>query len=262
MTLLGGTERFRFAVNGLAWIAITVWAVSVSEVRAEGMRAEFQLGIQGGDPAIEFNNVSDILETDEGFIIGAGLWFDEFGSAVGLDVLSIGLEYSHLDSSDFNEPGSGTLLGAAITGSLDIEPNIDYFLINAALRDNKGKINPKFHPYIGGGLGFAWSSVDINSNFTVTVNGRTFRSSGSFEDDDTNVAGQVFVGADFDITDNCREFQGNRAKRCRVEAQSKGKYRQIYGGINASYYLTDATLFDADVEFRNFAVKAILGYKF
>ena len=212
-------------------------SLSSTAFAADGsyMRAELGIGAHGGDPDIEFAGQSDSLDVDTGAALAAGIWFDKVASKkIGGDWLSVGVQYQRLQDSDFSESGSGTILGATITGTLDLEPEIDAFMVNAALRQNEGK----FHPYIGGGIGIAQSSVDAALSLTVTVNGQTFVGAGTVDDSDTALAGQFFAGVDYDVTE------------------------KIYLGANVKYFLTDATLFDADVEFRTLAGMAVVGYKF
>ena len=213
--LLIGLSSTAFAGNDSSW------------------RAEFGIGAQGGDPEISIAGVTDDLETDTGLALSAGLWFD---GLVGDKNLSLGLQYKRHQDSDFSEGVNFVVLGVTLGATLDIEPTLDIFLVNAAYRDNKGAFgDPKFHPYIGAGIGFAKSEADISA--ALTVNG-TVVASAAASDDDTNIAGQVFIGADYDFTDS------------------------IYGGVNVSYFATDATLFGADVEFRNLGAMAVIGVKF
>tara|TARA_B100000686_G_C16471754_1_gene802469 strand:- start:399 stop:707 length:309 start_codon:yes stop_codon:yes gene_type:complete len=102
--------------------------------------------------------------------------------------------------------------------------------MNVAYRKPDGKI----HPIIGGGIGVAQTSIEAVGS--ITVNGQIF--AGTADDDDTNFAWQMFAGIDYDITD------------------------RAYLGATVSYLGTDATLFSADVEFRNLVGMARVGYKF
>lgn len=217
-----------FAVLGGAFL-IGLSSTAFAAERSS-WRAELGLGFHGGDPDIEFAGVSDTLDTDTGLAFAAGLWVDK----VGADWLSLGIQYQRLQDSDFSETATATLLGVTLTGTLDLEPEIDAFMVNAAARHNKGRV----HPYIGGGIGFARSSVDATVAVTLTVDGQTFVAAGTADDSDTAFAGQIFAGVDFDMTDN------------------------LYLGVNVKYFLTDPTLFGADVEFRNVSGMAVLGYKF
>ena len=106
-------------------------------------------------------------------------------------------------------------------------------MINAAIRNNSGNS----HPYIGGGIGFALASADVTFSGTGTIGGEPF-GSGSVDDDDTAFAGQLFIGFDYDVVGS------------------------LYLGINGRYFLMDAELFGADVEFRTWSVMGIVGFRF
>ncbi len=204
--------------------------LSASAFAANPFRVQVGVGIQGGDPEVEFAGVSGDLDTDTGIAISAGAWVDE----VGWKHLSLGLEYLRAQDSDFSESASGTFLGVTLSGTLDIEPTIDAVMINAAIRNNSGNI----HPYIGGGIGVGFADADLTASLTVTVDGDTFAASGSASDDDTAIAGQLFVGFDADVGGNW------------------------YVGVNGRYFLMDADLFGADVEFRTWSVMGIVGFRF
>ncbi len=139
-----------------------------------------------------------------------------------------------LQGSDFSE-SSGELFGVTFTGPLEIEPTIDAVMVNVAIRNN----SRKFHPYFGLGIGFGNADADLTTSTTLSVRGTTFATvSGSATDDDTAFAGQLFVGADADVGENW------------------------YVGINGRYFLMDADLFGADVEFRTWSVMGIVGFRF
>jgi len=197
--------------------------LSASAFAANHFRIQFGAGVQGGNPEVEF--VGD-LDTDTGFAISGGAWVDK----VGWKHLSLGLEYLGFQDSDFSE--SGTFLGVTLSGT--IEPTIDAVMVNAAIRKNDGSI----HPYFGGGIGVGFADVDLTASATVTVDSETFSASGSVNDTDTAFAGQLFGGVDADIGGNW------------------------YLGVNGRYFLMDADLFGADVEFRSWAVMGFIGFKF
>ena len=204
--------------------------LSASAFAANHFRVQAGVGVQGGDPEVTFAGVSDDLDTDTGIAISAGAWVD----GVGWKHLSLGLEYLRLQDSDFSESASGTFLGVTLSGTLDIEPTIDAVMVNAAFRKNTGT----FHPYVGGGIGVGFADADLTASLTVTVDGETFAASGSASDDDTAFAGQLFAGVDADVGGNW------------------------YVGINGRYFLMDADLFGADVEFRTWSVMGIVGFRF
>ena len=203
--------------------------LSASAFAANHFRLQFGAGVQGGDPEVSFAGESGDLDTDTGFAISGGAWVDK----VGWKHLSLGLEYLGLQDSDFSESGSVTIPGFTASGTLDIEPTIDAFMINAAIRNNSGNS----HPYIGGGIGFALASADVTFSGTGTIEGEPFGSV-SVDDDDTAFAGQLFIGFDYDVVGS------------------------LYLGVNGRYFLMDAELFGADVEFRTWSVMGIVGFRF
>ena len=221
-------KRLSFSTLAVLFSFLTIQATAQS---AE-WRAELGLGAHGGDPEISFAGESEDLDTDTGFAVTGQLWAD--GVTEKAPWLTMGLQYLRLDDADFSEAASGTVLGATITGQLDLDPTLDGFLVNVAYRKPDGK----FHPMIGGGIGVAKASVDASVVATITVNGQTFIAAGDADDDDTNFAWQMFAGFDYDVTD------------------------KAYVGATVSYFGTDAALFGADVEFRNLVGIARVGYKF
>ena len=204
--------------------------LSASAFAANRARIQFGAGVQGGDPEVSFAGESGDLDTDTGFAISGGAWVDK----VGWKYLSLGLEYLGLQDSDLSESGSGTILGVTFSGTIDIEPTIDAFMINAAIRNNSGNS----HPYIGGGIGFALASADVTLSGTGTFNGDPVSESVSVDDDDTAFAGQLFIGFDYDVVGS------------------------LYLGVNGRYFLMDADLLGADVEFRIWSVMGIVGFRF
>jgi opacity protein-like surface antigen len=212
-------------------IIASMSGTSASSASAQQSRMELGLGIQGGDPDIKFAGTTGSLDTDQGVAISAAYWKD--GITANKNI-SFGVEFLNLRNSDFNE--SATFLDGALSGTLDIEPEINALMINGAYRSNSDQ--QKLHPYVGAGIGFARASADVNATATVTVNGTTFQAAGIANDNDLSVAFQAYAGLDYDL--------------------SKG----WYVGANARYFATDAQLFGADVEFRSWALMAKVGKKF
>ena len=210
-------------------ILTLVLAFSFCQFVFADSRAEFQAGFVNGDPEISFAGASDDLDVDTGINIGAAYWMD----GVGSPNLSLGLSWNRTWDADFEESASATFLGATLGASLLIEHDINTFMLNAVYRNNSSKT--KVHPYIGGGVGYASTDADIN--IAVTVNGQVLASAAA-SSDDTSLAGQFMGGIDYDISENA------------------------YIGINATYFMTEAELFGADVEFDSFRVMATLGITF
>lgn len=222
----------RISMAGL--LAIPLAVAFDRDANAEGtsnnLRVELGAGVQAGDPTIEFAGLSEDLDTDTGYAITGAVWVD----GVMAEFVSLGFQYLRLDGADFNQTATGTFLGATLTGTVDITTDINAFMANAALRKNDGR----FHPYVGGGVGVALTNSEISATVTVVVNGQTFSAAGSDSDSHASFAGQVFGGADYDVSD------------------------EIYVGINGRYFITNADLFGADVAFRTFAVMAVVGFRF
>jgi len=211
-------------------ILILVLAFSFCQFVFADSRAEIQAGfILDGDPEITFAGVSDDLDVDTGINLGAAYWMD----GVGSPNLSLGLSWNHTMDADYEESAAATFLGVTLAASLLIEHDIDAFMVNAVYRNNSSKT--KVHPYIGGGIGIASTDADIN--LAVTVNGQVLAAAAA-SDDDTSLAGQFMGGIDYEISENA------------------------YIGINATYFMTEAELFGADVDFDSFRVMAILGITF
>ncbi len=217
---------------------LTIASFVAKDASAKDMRFDIGVGVHGGDPKVTFNGVSDNLNTDTGFAVSAGIWKDKlFAEKLGQDWLSIGAEYLRLQDSNFSETTNATVLGGTLTGKLDLKPVTDSFFINLAARSNSNKFG-KFHPYLGGGVGLANTKVNATFGATLTVGGSTYALAGTSDSSDTSLAGQFFVGADYDLTD------------------------KVYVGAKVRYFMTDATLFGANTEFRNLIGMAVLGVKF
>ena len=195
-------------------------------------RGEFQAGFASGDPEITFAGVSEDLDVDTGINLGANLWFDDLVSPN----LSFGLSVNRATQADFSESAAVTFLGVTLAGTLDIEHDIDTVMFNVLLRDNSA--GKKIRPYIGGGVGFANVDAEATLTATITVNGQAFTGVGTTSDDDTNFAAQFMAGADFEITEN------------------------VYVGANLGYFMTEADLFGAEIDFDTFRGNLVLGVKF
>jgi opacity protein-like surface antigen len=226
MIYLTWWRRFLTAVTLVGLLAMMLPG---SALAVDTFRFQIGLGAHGGGPDVEFAGVSGSLDTDTGIAVSAAGWVDH----AGWKHLSLGLEYLRLQDSGFHESASAAFLGGTLAGTLDIEPTIDSVMVNAAIRNNTGIA----HPYIGGGIGVGHADADLTASATVTVAGQTFSASGSDNDTDLAFAGQLFGGIDVDVGGNW------------------------YLGVNGRYFLMDADLFGADVEFRNWVVMGFIGRK-
>ena len=219
-------RKLKLTLIGLASI------ISVN-ANAVDTRAEAQLGITKGDPEISFAGASDDLDTGTGLSIGAGVWFD----GVVAPNISLGLQYNRLTNADYSDAIGATLLGNVLAVNVNIDHDVDLFMLNAVFRDNSssGLGGGKFHPYIGGGIGLA--KVDADINVALTINGVALATAAA-SDDDTSLAGQIMAGFDYDVSDS------------------------VYVGANASYMISDTKLFGADVDIGMFRAMGVLGFRF
>ena len=195
------------------------------------MRAEFQAGFVTGDPEITFNGVSEDLDVDNGINLGGNIWWD----GVASPNLSLGLSVNRTSQADFNVAVNQRFLNVVVQG-ISLEHDIDTFMVNAIFRDNSA--GKKMRPYVGGGIGMAKTDVDTVITGTITVSGVQFAATGTANDDDTSFAFQFMGGVDFEITEN------------------------VYVGANLGYFMTEAEIFGADVDFDSFKGNLVLGVKF
>lgn len=211
-------------------ISVAAYGPAWSQEYTGNYRLEISGGVQGGNPDIEFAGVSDSLDTSLGYAVSGGLWVDK----VGFDYLSLGLQFTRLGGADYNESAAATLFGVTLVANVAVTHNINALMANAALRKNDGTL----HPYVGGGVGVAFTDADITAAGTITVSGRTFAFAGTADDSDTSFAAQVFGGVDVDVTDD------------------------IYVGVNGRYFMTNANLFGAELKFRNYVAMGVVGFRF
>ena len=195
------------------------------------MRAEFQAGFVTGDPEITFNGVSEDLDVDNGINLGGNIWWD----GVASPNLSLGLSVNRTSQADFNVAVNQRFLDGVVQG-VSLEHEIDTFMVNAIFRDNSA--GKKMRPYVGGGIGMAKTDVDTVITGTITVSGVQFAATGTANDDDTSFAFQFMGGVDFEITEN------------------------VYVGASFGYFMTEAEIFGADVDFDTFRGNLVLGVKF
>ena len=204
-------------------------------------RAEFQFGLNTGDTEVGGENIliaevsGTDLDSDTGETFGVEFWIDGLSENT-----TLGIQYMRLTGADYggsrvDEHVCLFFCGTPDTLDEQFSPEINTLLLNILARDNTGKLfHERLHPYIGVGIGAAWVDAD-GVIIRHSVSGDTiFRGS----DSDVFVALQGMIGMDYDIT------------------------RNIYLGLNASYFLTSVTLFHEDHTFEKFIGMATLGYKF
>jgi len=200
-------------------------------VFAVDMRAEFQAGFVTGDPEITFAGVSEDLDVDNGINLGGNIWWD----GVASPNLSLGLSINRSSQQDFDVAVNQQFLNVVVQG-ITLEHDIDTVMVNAIFRDNSA--GKKMRPYVGGGIGMAKTDVDTVITGTITVNGQQFAATGTATDDDTSFAFQFMGGVDFEVTEN------------------------VYVGASLGYFMTEAEIFGADVDFDSFRGNLVLGVKF
>jgi opacity protein-like surface antigen len=170
-----------------------------AEVYAVDVRVE-----AGGGWAIGYVDAEGFDEgSGGGPSANAGIWIDKLLT----DNLSLGLQYLYL---------SNTL---SFSDSDDQHTRIHAGMLNAAWRMNNGVV----HPYIGGGVGFGVTTVELAPDEDDTA---------------TAVAGQVFFGFDYDILEN------------------------FYVGVNGRWLITEPEVFGFDETFHQFGLMGTIGYKF
>jgi len=212
-------------------ISALVLAFSLCQVVFADSRAEFQVGFVEGDPELSFAGVSEDLDVDTGINLGGNFWWD----GVGSPNLSVGLSYNRTSEADFNVALNAQFLNATIQG-ITIEHDIDTFMVNAVFRDNSKR--KKMRPYVGGGIGMAKTDADATITGTITINGQNFAVVGTSNDDDTSLAFQFMGGVDFEVSEN------------------------VYVGANLGYFMTEADLFGAEVDFDTLRGNLVLGVTF
>lgn len=207
------------------YIVLTAFAFILfsSQVIAEGMRGELQMGASLGDLEIEMNGLSEVLDTESGFAFSGSAWLDE----IFMPYLSLGLQYIFIAREDFVESGS---FGGSTNNDVTFEHIFHLFMANAVFRDSDGYVigGYRFYPYIGGGLGIGEVDARMSPSRAPT-----------FEDNDSVFVIQATGGIDFDVTD------------------------KAYIGFNGSYLSAEtANLFGSDVNFDGWRVMGVIGIRF
>ncbi len=206
-------------------LTLVAFNTAAYETRLEG-----QFGIATGDPELSEAGISDDLDTDEGLSYGVGLYVDKAWSLY--PEFTFGIQYNRITDADYSGSPGDTFANLVLLVPLEIEYETDLFTVNFLWRDNDGSSfnNSSFHPYIGAGVGYAFTDVDLSANIAgISVSG---------SDDDSDFAFQFMGGFDYDITANA------------------------YIGVNASYLRYDANFSGTEAEFETFRAMGIIGYRF
>jgi len=178
------------------------------------MRLEGGVGYNNGgtDTTVSspgVGSVSTNLLGGGGITADAGIWFD---SPLGLPDISLGAQYLYFsDSGSITASSSaGPILGlTSATANLNLITNAMMF--NAEWRPSISG----FHPFLGTGVGVAFG--------TLSGSALGFSASNS----QTSVAGQVFLGFDYDLTSN------------------------IYAGVTGRFFISEATYHAANIGIPN-----------
>lgn len=144
-------------------------------------------------------SVSTDLLGGGGLTAEASLWIDHL---LALRDISLGAQYLYFDGSGSVTATSsaGSVLGlTSATGTLGLTTNAMMF--NAAWRPDFGRV----HPLLGAGVGVAFAEL---SGSALGL---------SISNSQTSLAGQVFLGFDYDLTED------------------------IYAGVSGRFFISDAT---------------------
>lgn len=171
-----------------------------------------------------------------GFAANAALWYDGAFGAPGTfpGDISIGLQYLH-----FSNDGTLSESTSGAAASVSLSRGTNAAMADVEWRERDGR----FHPFVGAGLGAAFTSINISAS--VGGIGGIGGVGGSLPaDNEVSFAAQGFFGFDYDFTSN------------------------LYGGITGTFFYTDAD-YDKlipsaklDIAYQELAVMAHLGWKF
>jgi opacity protein-like surface antigen len=208
-------------ICSIFFVALIILSNGIAD--AADWRVEGGIGYtQGNDAAsdsfttdgIALNLSANGLGGGAGLAANAGVWVDAPLSDLArnnwfTDNLSLGVQYLYLGNS---LSVSGTATSAeTVSASFKTDLQMNALMFNAALRYNEGFL----HPYVGGGFGGVFGSIDVNYSAAATGIGSI---SGERSTDFGTTAGQVFAGFDYDITTN------------------------LYAGVSGLFFFSDTTL--------------------
>jgi hypothetical protein len=169
---------------------------------AGNLRVEGGVGYANGGTDMNIStpgvgSVSTDMLGSGGVAAEAGLWWD---NALNLPAVSLGAQYLYFgNSGSVSASSAGPFLGVTATANLDLITNA--LMFNAAWRPD---VNG-FHPFLGGGVGVAFSTLSGSALGYSTGNSQDA------------VAGQVFLGFDYDLTSN------------------------VYAGVTGRFFVSEAT---------------------
>lgn len=187
-----------------------------------------------GGPAASVN--INLIGTG-GFAANAALWYDGAFGPPGTfpGDISIGLQYLHFDNDGtLSESAGGT------TASFNLSRGTNAAMADVEWRQRDGR----FHPFVGAGLGAAFTSINISASIGG-IGGIGGLGGGSLPtDNEVSLAAQGFFGFDYDFTPN------------------------LYGGVTGTFFYTDADYnkllpgAKLNISYQEMAVMAHLGWKF
>jgi len=146
----------------------------------------FYFGVFGGyvvpeDMELEANDESVDVDLDDSWAIGA-----KFGYIIPpVKWLAAELEYTYLADQDFDERDGDSRINAEFSAH-----NV---MANLLFRYPEGRI----HPYVGFGVGVSMATFEAEADGEVED-----YISGSVDEDDTALAGQLIAGVNFEISPN------------------------------------------------------------
>ena len=171
-----------------------------------------------------------------GFAANAALWYDGAFGPPGTfpGDISIGLQYLH-----FSNDGTLSESGGGVSASATLSRGTNAAMADVEWRPRDGR----FHPFVGAGLGAAFTSINISAG--IGGIGGIGGGGGSLPtDNEVSFAAQGFFGFDYDFTSN------------------------LYGGVTGTFFYTDADYtklipgVKLNIAYQELAVMAHLGWKF
>lgn len=181
----------------VAIVTFMVFLSAGSVFAAENVNTGFYVGVSGGyvipqtltisDPDDSANYMDTTLKN--GYLVGvtAG-WLTPFTRRI----LALEMEYNYIFGTDFDKDKIVPDVMGGGAGTLDGTIRIHALLFNAKARYPEGR----FHPYVGFGLGYAYTQVgDLTARGPGEPEIIPGNSGGAF-------CWQLMTGLDFDITPN------------------------------------------------------------
>jgi hypothetical protein len=191
---------------GIATFCLLFLVSHAAEAQLASFRFEGGAGYNNGsrDLTVSVPGVGSVntdLLGSGGVAAEAGAWVDGLWPA--FPGLSLGAQYLYFDNSGSvtsTSTGVGTIPGLSSTTS-NLRLTTNALMFDAAWRPTFEVV----HPYLGAGVGIAFSDLTGSAlGFSVS-------------DSQTAVAGQVFLGFDYDLTSN------------------------LYAGVTGRFFISEAT---------------------